>query len=524
MNRRMQGNDLDSEVMLEARDIVRRYPGNVALKRITFRAYRQKINVLIGENGAGKSTLMRILAGVEEPDEGQIFIDGSPVQFRSPKEASALGIAIVHQELAVLPTLDVSENIFAGRELVKGKAIIRRAEEDRRSSSALDRLRNSVPVTTSADLLSLGSRQIVEIARAVAHQARLLILDEPTSALSVPESESLFRVLMQMKEAGVTIIYISHRLHELMYLGDRFTVLRSGEVVGEGIRGEVTRSWIVERMSGRAEMEHVERIRTTDVAPIVFRVENISIPASFTGEEAQSPVNSVSLELRRGEILGIYGLLGAGRTELLEALVGARRTSSGKIYVDGKEVRFNNVRDAVRAGVALVPEDRQRDGLVPELGVRENIALMTSSGLVISKERETKRVRELVKQLSIAVSNLDLPIGSLSGGNQQKVLLARCLMCSPSVLLLDEPTRGVDVGTRAEIYRTLRKLADAGLSILFTSSEIEETRLLADRVLAMCQGRIAAEFSSENVTDESLFSAASPRVSSALNAAPEMNL
>jgi erythritol transport system ATP-binding protein len=514
----------DPGLVLEARDIVRRYPGNVALKKVTFRAYRNCINVLIGENGAGKSTLMRILAGVEEPDEGQILISGEPVRIRSPKDASALGIAIVHQELAVLPTLDVSENIFAGRELLKGGTMINRADEDRRSSSALQRLRNPLPVNTSAELLSLGSRQIVELARAITHDTRLLILDEPTSALSAPEAESLFHVLEEMKSAGVTIIYISHRLYELMYLGDRFTVLRSGEIVGEGSRGQVTRAWIVERMSGRAEVDHFDRTASTVDRPIALRTDGITISPLFAGEQAQSPVYDVSLTVHRGEILGIYGLLGAGRTELLEALSGARRMASGAIYVNGRQVRLHDVRDAVKAGIALVPEDRQRDGLIPELSVRENIALMAAKGPVISKERETQRVRELVKQLGIVVKDIELPIGSVSGGNQQKVLLARCLMSSPIVLLLDEPTRGVDVGTRADIYRRLRELADAGLSILFTSSEIEETRLLADRALVMCQGRISAEFFRDGFTDEMLFAAASPRVSSALIVSPETNV
>ena len=514
----------DPELLLEARDIVRRYPGNVALNKVTFRAYRNSINVLIGENGAGKSTLMRILAGVEEPDEGQILIGGKPVRIRSPKDASALGIAIVHQELAVLPTLDISENIFAGRELLKAGAIINRADEDRLSSSALHRLCNPLPVKTSAELLSLGSRQVVELARAVTHDTRLLILDEPTSALSVPEAESLFHVLQEMKNAGVTIIYISHRLHELMYLGDRFTVLRSGEIVDERRRAEVTRAWIVERMSGRAEVKHFDRAATTVDRPIVLRTDGLTILSSFAGEQAQSPIHDVSLTVHRGEILGIYGLLGAGRTELLEALNGARRIASGAIYVNGRHVRLQGVRDAVKAGIALVPEDRQRDGLIPELTVRENIALMTSTRPVISKVRETQRVRELVKQLGIAVKDIELPIGSLSGGNQQKVLLARSLMSSPIVLLLDEPTRGVDVGTRADIYRRLRELADSGLSILFTSSEIEETRLLADRALVLCQGRISAEFSRDGFTDEMLFAAASPRVSSVLNVSSERNV
>jgi erythritol transport system ATP-binding protein len=406
---------------------------------------------------------------------------------------------------------------------LKGGAIINRADEDRLSSSALHRLHNPLQVKTPAALLSLGSRQIVELARGVARDTRLLILDEPTSALSVPEVESLFRVLEEMKSAGVTIVYISHRLHELMHLGDRFTVLRSGRVVGEGIRGEVSRAWIVERMSGRAEADRHHETTMRPDAPIILRVEAISVPPSLAGEEARSPVTNVSLTLLRGEILGIYGLLGAGRTELLEALAGARRTTTGEIYLNERAVQFGEVKDAVKLGVALVPEDRQRDGLIPELSVRENIALMTSSEPLISKARETERVRELVKQLGIAIKDLEIPIGALSGGNQQKVLLARCLMSSPVVLLLDEPTRGVDVGTRAEIYRILRELALRGVGILFTSSEIEETRLLADRALVLCQGQISAEFVRGGFTDEMLFSAASPRFSSSLNTPPERN-
>lgn len=510
-------------VLLEARDIVRRYPGNVALKGVSFRAYRNKINVLIGENGAGKSTLMRILAGIEEPDEGQIFFDGKLTQIGSPKVASALGIAIVHQELAVLPTLDVTENIFAGRELLKVGVAINRADEDHRSVTALERLRNPLRVDTPTALLSLGNRQLVELARAVAHDARLLILDEPTSALSMRESECLFDLLLEMKTAGVTIIYISHRLHELMHLGDFFTVLRSGNVVGEGIRGEVTRSWIVERMSGHAEIQSLHRPPKTAEAPIVLRTEGLSISRSLSEEQSQSPVQDVNLTVRRGEIVGIYGLLGAGRTELVEALAGDRRITTGSIYINERAVRFDSVRDAVRAGVALVPEDRQRDGLVLELGVRENIALAASALPIISKTQEIEAVRQLIKRLRIAVKDMEIPVSALSGGNQQKVLLARCLMSSPTLLLLDEPTRGVDVGARAEIYNTLRELASAGLAILFTSSEIEEMRLLADRALVMCQGRICGDLAQNEITDEILFTMASPRVSSALSASSEVN-
>lgn len=500
------------DLLLEARGVVRRYPGNIALKGVTLRVHRAKINVLIGENGAGKSTLMRILAGVERPDEGEILLDGQVIQVRSPREATSHGIAIVHQELAVLPNLDVSDNIFAGREVLKANTVVDRPTEDRRSTSALQRLRNPIDVRTPASQLSLGSRQIIELARVVAHGSRLLILDEPTSALSITEAESLFRVLEEMKAGGMTIIYISHRLHELLHLGDHFTVLRSGEVVGEAPRREVTREWIVERMSGRADTSDLASRSLLPQAPVVLSVRGLSLANAAVGEEAQSPVHDVSFDLHGGEVLGIYGLLGAGRTEMLECLAGGRRRLTGTVAVQGRPVRLLNVGDAVKAGLVLVPEDRQRDGLIPELSIRENIALAATSGPLLSKAAEVTRVRQLVADLNVAARDIELPVAALSGGNQQKVLLARCLMRSPVVLLLDEPTRGVDVGAKAEIYRTLRQLAAQGLSILFTSSEIEETRILADRALVMCQGRLAAEFSPAQLTDEALFAAASPRV------------
>jgi erythritol transport system ATP-binding protein len=501
-----------ADVLLEALGIVRRYPGNVALKGVTFRAHRNKINVLIGENGAGKSTLMRILAGVETADEGHILLDGRVAHIRSPRDAAAHGIAIVHQELAILPTLDISENIFAGKEVLRAAFVINRSDEDARSTTALHRLRNPLNLHMPASKLALGCQQMVELARAVTHDTRLLILDEPTSALSVVEAESLFRVLTEMKDAGVTIIYISHRLNELLHLGDTFTVLRSGKVVGEGLRGDVTRSWIVERMSGRAELIRTDEASIRSQAPVVLEVADISVDPHFSEDATRSAVHNISFELHKGEILGVYGLLGAGRTELLEALAGARHIVTGSLSMLGRPIRLANVSGAVSAGIALVPEDRQRDGLFLDLSVRDNIALVASTGPLLSKPAETARVLDLVNQLNIAVQDIELPVEALSGGNQQKVLLARCLMRSPKVLLLDEPTRGVDVSSRAEIYRVLRKLAGNGLSILFTSSEIEETRQLADRTLVMCQGRIAAEFERGQFSDEMLFAAASPQL------------
>ena len=495
---------MNPEVVLEARQIVKRYPGNVALDHVSYRVYRNRINVLIGENGAGKSTLMRILAGVETADEGELSLEGRPVRMTSPRDATALGISIVHQELAILANLDISENIFAGRELTRSGMIVDRMREDRQAKAALLRLRKPLDLQTPAGELSLGCRQIVEVARALAHGSKILILDEPTSALSSAEAESLFQVIEEIKQLGVTLIYISHRLHELLHLGEHFTVLRSGCVVGEAVRAEASRAWIVETMSGRAEMSRARR-SFNEVALIALAVSGLSLKGA-------APLHDLSFSVRRGEILGIYGLLGAGRTELLEALAGCRATSTGELRINGKEQRIRSVVEAMDAGISLVPEDRQRDGLVPELSIRENIALASLRGAWLSRPQENARVRKLADKLRIAAHDLELPVTALSGGNQQKVLLARCLMRSPTVLLLDEPTRGVDAVAKLEIYRILRELTTEGLSIVFTSSEIEETQVLADRVLVLCQGRITAELAGDEITDAALFSAASPRM------------
>jgi erythritol transport system ATP-binding protein len=514
-----QVNQPAAEIILEARNITKRYPGNVALDGVTFRAYREQVNVLIGENGAGKSTLMRILAGAEKADEGTLFLEGRPLVLHTPRDAAANGISIVYQELLALTNLKISENIFAGRELCHAAVLVDQAAQDQRSNAALRHLRKPMDVATETGRLSLGCRQVVEIARALDQGSRILILDEPTSALSASEAESLFEVIADLKRAGVTIIYISHRLHELLHLGDRFTVLRSGRVVGEATRADATRAWIVERMSGRKEGANDAATAISPSRPAVLTVSGLTLPGSVGDEAAQAALHDVSFELCEGEILGVYGLLGAGRTELVEALAGLRPIASGTVAIRGQMIRTGSVRGALQAGMVLMPEDRQRDGLFPELSIRENVVMAAKTGPILSRGEESKRVRKLAAELHIAAKDVELPVTTLSGGNQQKVLLARCLMCSPAVLLMDEPTRGVDVGAKAEIYGILRELAAKGLSIVFTSSEIEETQALAARVLVLCQGRISAEFSRDQLSDEGLFAAASPSVAAGANAA-----
>ena len=509
---------MSAEMLLEACHIDKRYPGQVALDDVTFRVRRGAVNVLIGENGAGKSTLMRVLAGVEQPDGGKLRMEGRMLVLRTPREAAGEGISIVHQELALMPNLDVAENVFAGRELVRSAGLgrlagfIDKGREDAASEAAMEQLGGTARGRTSVGVLSLGSRQLVELARAMAHGARVVILDEPTSALSSAETESLFRVIAMLKAQGVGIVYISHRLHELLHLGDWFTVLRNGRVVGEGERGEVDRAWIVERMSGR-KMEMGARSRGGGSGDVALEMRGVSVAAE---EEQRGRLGGrdVRMTLRREEIVGVYGLLGSGRTEMLEALAGERAITSGSVLMRGRQVALDSVARARKAGIVLVPEDRQRDGLVPELSIRENIAL-GARGWWIKRGVETASVRRVMDEMQLKAANMELPVTSLSGGNQQKVILARCLMADPEVLLLDEPTRGVDVGAKAEIYEILRGLAERGLAILFASSEIEEMRALADRAVVLRGGVVARIFSRTEMTDEGLFAEASPVVGQA---------
>jgi erythritol transport system ATP-binding protein len=445
---------------------------------------------------------MRLLAGAEEASAGEIWKSGARLRMSSPRDAAAAGIAIVHQELAVLGNLDVAENIFAGRELVYSSILLDRPQQEARGLVALQQLRKPIDVRTLVGDLSLGNRQVVELARSLAHGADVLILDEPTSALSATEAESLFRMVEELKTRGVAIIYISHRLHELLYLGDFFTVLRDGRLVGEGVRGEVDRPWIVERMSGRDAAHAIERVTRTYSGVPMLEISGLRIKIA-----GQLPAGCVDLTVGSGEIVGIYGLLGSGRTELLETIAGLRSMDAGIVQLSGVPVSLRSVADALA-------EDRQRDGLIPELSIRENMSLASieefAKGGWVRHGTEAERVRELAAQMHIAAHDLELPVTTLSGGNQQKVVLARCLMRRPKVLLLDEPTRGVDVGAKAEIYATLRLLAANGLCILFATSEIEEARLLADRILVLAQGGFTAEIAGSDATDEALFAAASP--------------
>ncbi len=503
--------DLNAPAVLVAEDIVKSYGGVHALRGVTFTARTGAVNVLVGENGAGKSTLMKILSGAEQATSGQIRLDGKVVEFRSPREAMARGIGIIHQELSLFPNLSVADNIFAGRELHNRGHITDIREQRTQSEAALSRLRQTVSPDTLVGDLPIGTQQLVEIARVLSQDVRILIMDEPTSALSGAEVEVLFEVMEDLRRQNVTVIYISHKLDEFRRIGDYVTVLRDGALVAEAPMHETDTGWIVQQMVGRSQSSLFTRT-AGELGTVILDVEGLTVPGKPT-----ALVDDVSFQVRAGEIVGIYGLMGAGRTELMEALIGSRARSAGSIRVDGHEATGDRVADRLAMGLALVPEDRQRDGLVHVLSVRANVVLATLGTLVkrclLSSARERDVTTGQVDQLSIKIPGIDAQVTELSGGNQQKVVLARALLTKPKVLLLDEPTRGIDVGAKTEIFRIMSGLADAGLGVLFVSSELAEVVTMADRVIVMARGRVTANLRRDEVSEELLVSAsAGPHV------------
>jgi erythritol transport system ATP-binding protein len=484
--------------LLAARGISKQFPGTLALDRVDFTARAGQVSAVVGENGAGKSTLMRILAGIDQPTYGGIQMDGRPVRLASTRDAASLGIAMIHQELNLLPDLSVTDNIFLGRELTR-RGIVDRKAEEQQTRHLLQLLNQPIEPQALAGSLPTGQQQAIEIARAIAQDVRVLIMDEPTSALSAAEIEVLFRVIRDLKSRGVAVIYISHHLEEVLAIADNVTVLRDGRVVAEAAAASIGVNWIVEKMTGGALPAP-----TTTPAPSgapLFTAEGISL---------EGELDDVSLFLHAGEIVGLYGLLGAGRTPLLESIAGLRSPIRGEMRLNGARLARLSVAQRIAAGISLVPESRQRDALVPYLSVRENIMLASRSGWYVSLAAERRRAAEIARELRIRMGDLENPVTSLSGGNQQKVILARYLLTSPKLLLMDEPTCGVDIGARAEIFEIVRRLASQGMAVLFASSELQEVMALATRIVVMASGRITAQFTSAEASEDALVAAASP--------------
>ncbi len=490
--------------LLEAREIGKRFPGVVALERVSLELFPGEILAVVGENGAGKSTLMKILSGALQPDEGTILLDGRPVRFANPRQALAHGIGIIYQELSVIDALSVGENVFLGRlpERPGAPGTVDWPRLWREASRVLERVGAPFDPRTPVRALSVAQKQLVEIARALSQDVRVLILDEPTSSLSLQETERLFEILRGLRAQGVAVIYISHRLEEVFALADRVTVLRDGRVVGTLPIGEATRDGLIRMMVGRDLSAYYREVRSSP-GPARLEVRNLVRSGVLHG---------VSLTVRAGEIVGLAGLVGAGRTELARCLCGVDPIDAGEIWVDGQRVTIRSPQDAVRQGIVLVPEDRKQQGLVLVLSVRENIALSVLRHLARfgfpSRQRERSLAQAFVDRLRIRTPSLEQRVLNLSGGNQQKVVLARALATQPKVLILDEPTRGIDVGAKAEVHALVAELAESGMAILLISSELPEVLSMSHRVLVMSGGRIVAEFSREEATEERVLAAA----------------
>ncbi|MGP9580036.1 MULTISPECIES: sugar ABC transporter ATP-binding protein [unclassified Brachybacterium] len=483
-----------ADVVLQARDIVKTYGGTRALKGVNFDIHRGTVTTLFGENGAGKSTLMKILSGVEQPTSGRIILDGEPVSFATTNDARDHGIAIIHQELSLAPNLSVRDNIFLGREITRGGSVDY-AEETRQTRALLEEMHLDVDPATLVGDLRVGQQQIVEIARALSIDARILIMDEPTSALAAKEVEILFGIIDDLTSRGVSLVYISHHLEETLRVTDHAVVLRDGSMTARGDRADIDLDWIVRNMVGE-NFDLGSPPEGYEFGEPVLTIEDLTVRDSENPERAV--VDGLSLDVRAGEIVCIYGLMGAGRTELLEAVAGRGEITGGRILLEGQEVGELSIRDRIARGIGLVPEDRQRDGLVQTLSVGQNLTLASirqflSRGL-LSRSKEKALASSLIRDVTVKTPGPDVPIGSLSGGNQQKVVIGKVLATQPSVLLLDEPSRGIDIGAKAEVFALLAEHARQGLAILFTTSEIDECFSIGHRTVVMRRGHVSAEF------------------------------
>jgi ribose transport system ATP-binding protein len=487
--------------MLEMSGISKGFPGVAALDSVRFSVGEGEVVALIGENGAGKSTLMKILAGIYRPDSGTIHLNGRPVLIRSPRESAQLGIGIIHQELEVIDTLDAGGNIFLGREptwggplrLVNRKAI--NAEAGKFLARVGLRVSPDVPLQT----LSMAQKQLVEIARALSQQTRLLIMDEPTSSLTLGETERLMEVVTDLRTSGVSVVYISHKLDEVERLADRVAVLRDGRNAGELRRGDISRDRMVQLMVGR-DLKTFYAGTPAVRRRVCIELRDIRTP--------RYPAHAVSFSIHSGEILGLAGLIGAGRSELANSIFGIERPRGGDVLLDGESLTMHSPKDAIRRGIYLVPEDRRNSGLLIGMTVRENITLpnleqFSSLGLVRRRD-ESRAAQASCENLKIKTPSVETAAASLSGGNQQKIVLAKWLSLKPRVILFDEPTRGIDVGAKAEIYHLMRQLAADGVAILMISSDMEEILGNSDRVAVMHEGRLTGILERSDCTQEAI--------------------
>jgi len=486
------------------RGIGKRFPGVVALNGVSLEVGKGEVVALCGENGAGKSTLMKILGGVYQPDAGELLLDGAPVKIANVTDAMKFGVAFIHQELNVLDNLDVAANVFLGREPRLGPfGLIDRKKIHADTAPFIKRLGLDISTRTRLDKLSLAQQQLVEIAKALSLNSRLIIMDEPTSSLTLQETERLLELVLGLKKQGVSVVYISHRLGEVNHIADRVVVLRDGKNAGELNRAEISHDRIVGLMVGREIKSFYVESRVAKV-PRYLQVRN--------ARSSRYPAKTVSFDAGKGEILGFAGLVGAGRSEIAKAIVGLDERGGAEVTLGTERLEIHSARDAIGHGIYLVPEDRRGEGLVTGMSVRENITLPSldrfASLFLISRERERKTADEQIASLRIKTPGAEALVLNLSGGNQQKVVLGKWLSISPKVMILDEPTRGIDVGAKAEIYRLMRELADDGGVILMISSDMEEVLHVSDRVAVMHEGRITGILERPDCTEENIMNLA----------------
>ncbi|MBN8822632.1 MULTISPECIES: sugar ABC transporter ATP-binding protein [unclassified Spirosoma] len=499
--------------MLIAENITKRFAGVTALDGVCLEFRAGAVTAVIGENGAGKSTLMKILSGVYPDYEGQIRFNGEPVRFSSIRDAQACGIAIIHQELNLIPYLTITENIFLGREITTRWGTLDKNAMRIKTQELLARLKLPIDPETRVSELKVGQQQVVEMAKALLVESDVIIMDEPTSAISESEVAVLFTIIDDLRKENKAIVYISHKLDELFTIADQYVVLRDGKSIESGSMQGIDHDTLIRKMVGR-DINTIRRRTTGHAFQSLLSVENLCLKHPVRVQENQ--LKNISFSVRRGEVVGLFGLMGAGRTELLESLFGLHpKRCSGAVYLDGKSILPKTPADAIRSGMALVPEDRKKDGLVLGMDVQTNISLTVLEKIehagLLSQVKETTLAKKYVADLKIKTPSEKQTAKNLSGGNQQKIVLSKWLATNPKLLMLDEPTRGIDVNAKNEIYKLILQLADEGMGILVVSSELPEILAISDRVLVMSEGILTAEIAVSEATEDVILKAAIPK-------------
>lgn len=493
--------------MLQAKNISKSFPGVKALQGVNLSFYPGKVNAILGENGAGKSTLLKILTGVYTEFEGEIFLNDQPQKFKGITDAQNAGIGIIHQELNLIPHLSITENLFLGNEIINKWGLLDTHKMEQKTNELLQKLKLSHAPQTLLQNLKVGEQQLIEIARVLLANRQIILMDEPTSALSDAEIENLHSIIEELKSEGKTIVYISHKMDELFKIAQYYTVMRDGQTVDAGEMQNTTEKELINKMVGR-DVQILKKQQSLNNQTLALKVKDLTLPHPLL--KNRFLINKVSFELKKGEIVGIFGLMGAGRTEILQSIFGLNADKgSGEVYINEEKVTIKNPKDAIANGLAFVTEDRKSEGLVLNMDIAANISLTTlKTNDLLDTTKDNDLAKKYISELSIKTPNAQQQCVNLSGGNQQKVVLAKWLSTNPEILMLDEPTRGIDIKAKSEIYELIKTLAESGKSILLVSSEIPEVLALSDRIYVLSGGEIKAEFNADDADENLLLKAA----------------